>query len=66
MVMKKNEDKPSPWRNRREAGAYVGLSPKTLDEFKRQGRIAPHYINKKPFYHTKDLDALFTREPQPA
>ena len=56
-----NENKQSPWRNRREAGMYLGISPKTLDELKRKGRITPRYINSKPTYHTSDLDKIPSR-----
>jgi predicted site-specific integrase-resolvase len=60
-----DKTKPSPWRNRREAGAYLGISPKTLDEAKRKGRIEPWYMNSKPMYRTTDLDKLMTRKPNP-
>jgi hypothetical protein len=47
----------SPWLTAEEAAAYCKRALKTVQNWTSDGLVAPCYIDRKPLYNTKDLDA---------
>lgn len=48
----------SPWMTRASAAAYLGVSAKTIDRWKRRGQLPAKMMGSKPLYHRDDLDKL--------
>lgn len=50
----------TPWLTPEEAGAYIRLSPRTLERLRREGRGPRYEVSgaKKIVYHIDDLDAF--------
>lgn len=48
----------SPFRDRKGAGAFLRISPKSVDLFKRQGKLVPRYVGGKPLYPVEQLEKL--------
>jgi excisionase family DNA binding protein len=51
------------WMTRREAAAYLKISVRTLDAWRRAGRVRPHKVEglRTVRYSQQDLDAALTR-----
>ena len=45
----------TPWLTRAQAASYIGVTPWTLDQWRKAGKIAP---SGAPRYHRDDLDAV--------
>ncbi|WP_234796956.1 helix-turn-helix domain-containing protein [Mycobacteroides chelonae] len=49
--------------SRVEAAKALGISPTQLDTEKREGRIAPRYLGRKPLYPIRELQAWLDALP---
>lgn len=45
----------SPWLDRHAAAKFLHVSPWTVDLYKRQGKLDPRYVGKKPLYLVEQL-----------
>ena len=46
----------TPWRDRKGAAAYLGVSTGTIDKLAGMGVLKRQYVLSEPRYHVKDLD----------
>ncbi|WP_423488174.1 hypothetical protein [Mycobacteroides sp. PCS013] len=49
--------------NRVDAAKALGISPAQVDTEKREGRIAPRYLGRKPLYLVRELQAWLDALP---
>jgi excisionase family DNA binding protein len=58
LAQHEHHDDGSPWLTREQAAAYVHVSPRTLDRYRREGRVRAEYVVGRPLFHRDDLDAF--------
>lgn len=54
----------TPWRTRKGAAAYAGVSESTIDRWVRDGKLKRHRVegSRSVRFHTDDLDKLMIPE----
>lgn len=59
----KPEKPNSPWLDRHAAARFLHVSAWTVDLYKRQGKLDPRYVGKKPLYPVEQLQKLPSKRP---
>lgn len=55
----------SPWLDRKAAAQFLRIGRSHLDLYKRQGKLDPRYVGKKPLYLVEQLQKLPSKSPCP-
>lgn len=62
--LRQDMSKPaSPWLDRHAAARFLHVSAWTVDLYKRQGKLDPRYVGKKPLYPVEQLQKLPSKRP---